>query len=52
MTKKLFALAVAFVLMILLCACKGNPVVEEKTVSAKQEILYAYTSTTQTEWTP
>lgn len=42
MTKKLFALAVAFVLMILLCACKGNPVVEEKTVSAKQEILYAY----------
>lgn len=42
MTKKLFALAVAFVLMILLCECKGNPVVEEKTVSAKQEILYAY----------
>lgn len=45
MTKKLFALAVAFVLMILLCACKGNPVVEEKTVSAKQEILYAYITT-------
>ena len=45
MTKKLFALAVAFVLMILLCACKGNLVVEEKTVSAKQEILYAYITT-------
>lgn len=45
MTKKLFALAVAFVLMILLCACKENPVVEEKIVSAKQEILYAYITT-------
>lgn len=45
MTKKLFALAVAFVLMILLCACKENQVVEEKTVSAKQEILYAYITT-------
>lgn len=45
MTKKLFALAVAFVLMVLLCACKENPVVEEKTVSAKQEIVYAYIST-------
>lgn len=45
MTKKLFALAVAFVLMVLLCACKENPVVEEKTVSAKQEILYAYITT-------
>ena len=45
MTKKLFALAIAFVLMALLCACKENPVVEEKTVSAKQEILYAYITT-------
>lgn len=45
MTKKLFALAVAFVLMVLLCACKENPVFEEKTVSAKQEIVYAYIST-------
>lgn len=45
MTKKLFALAVAFVLMVLLCACKENPVVEEKTVSEKQEILYAYITT-------
>lgn len=45
MTKKVFALAVAFVLMVLLCACKENPVVEEKTVSAKQEILYAYITT-------
>lgn len=45
MTKKLFALAVSFVLMVLLCACKENPVVEEKTVSAKQEILYAYITT-------
>lgn len=45
MTKKLFALAVAFVLMILLCSCKENQVVEEKTVSAKQEILYAYITT-------
>ena len=45
MTKKLFALAIAFVLMVLLCACKENPVVEEKTVSAKQEILYAYITT-------
>ena len=42
MTKKLFSLAIAFVLMALPCACKENPVVEEKTVSAKQEILYAY----------
>ena len=32
MTKKLFALAVAFVLMVLLCACKENQVVEERTV--------------------
>ena len=45
MTKKLFALAVAFVLMILLCACKENQVVEEKTVSEKQEILYSYITT-------
>lgn len=45
MTKQLFALAVAFVLMVLLCACKENPVVEEKTVSAKQKILYAYITT-------
>lgn len=45
MTKKLFALAVAFVLMVLLCARKEIPVVEEKTVSAKQEIVYAYIST-------
>ena len=45
MTKKLFALAVAFVLTALLCACKENPVVEEKTISAKQEILYAYITT-------
>lgn len=42
MTKKLFALAVAFVLMVLLCVCKENPVVEEKTVSIQQEIVYAY----------
>lgn len=45
MTKKLFALAIAFVLIVLPCACKENPVVEEKTVSAKQEILYAYITT-------
>lgn len=45
MTKKVFALAVAFVLTVLLCACKENTVVEEKTVSAKQEILYAYITT-------
>ena len=45
MTKKLFALAVAFVLTVLLFACKENPVVEEKTVSAKQKILYAYITT-------
>lgn len=45
MTKKVFALAFAFVLTVLLCACKENPVVEEKTVSAKQEILYAYITT-------
>ena len=45
MTKKLFALAVAFVLIVLLCVYKENPVVEEKTVSAKQEILYAYITT-------
>ncbi len=31
--------------MVLLCACKENPVVEEKTVSAKQKILYAYITT-------
>lgn len=45
MTKKLFAMVVAFVLMVLLCACKENPVVEEKTVSIQQEIVYAYIST-------
>lgn len=45
MTKKLFALAVAFVLMVLLCFCKENPVVEEKTVSIQQEIVYTYIST-------
>lgn len=45
MTKKLFALAIALVLTALLCACKENPMVEEKTVSAKQEILYAYITT-------
>lgn len=45
MTKKLFALAVAFVLMVLLCACKENQVVEEKTVSIQQEIVYAYVTT-------
>ena len=45
MTKKLFALAVAFVLMVLLCACKENPVIEETTVSARQEIVYAYVTT-------
>lgn len=45
MTKKLFALAIAFVLMVLLCACKENQVVEEKTVSIQQEIVYAYVTT-------
>ena len=40
MTKKLFSLAIAFVLMALPCACKENPVIEEKTVSAKQEMVY------------
>lgn len=45
MKKKLFALAVAFVLMVLLCACKENQVVEEKTVSIQQEIVYAYVTT-------
>ncbi len=45
MTKKVFALAVAFVLMVLLCACKENPVVEETTVSIQQEIVYAYVTT-------
>ena len=45
MTKKLFSLAIAFVFMALPCACKGNPVVEEKSGSAKQEILYAYMTT-------
>ncbi|MFR5897949.1 MAG: hypothetical protein ACLUIO_00390 [Neglectibacter timonensis] len=45
MKKKLFALAVAFVLMVLLCACKENQVVEKKTVSIQQEIVYAYVTT-------
>ena len=45
MKKKLFALAVAFVLMVLLCACKAIQVVEEKTVSIQQEIVYAYVTT-------
>lgn len=43
--KRLLVLAVALVLTALLCACKENPMVEEKTVSAKQEILYAYITT-------
>lgn len=51
MTKKLFALAIAFVLIVLPCACKENPVVEEKTVSAKQEILVRlYNNTNGNEW--
>ena len=40
MKKRLLVLAVALVLTALLCACKENPMVEEKTVSAKQEMLY------------
>lgn len=45
MTKKLLTMAAAFILTMLLCSCKENPVVEEKTVSTKQEILYAYITT-------
>lgn len=45
MTKKLLTLAATFVLTVMLCACKENPVVEEKTVSEKQEIVYAYITT-------
>ena len=45
MKKRLLRLAVALVLTALLCSCKENPVAEEKVVSAKQEIVYAYITT-------
>ncbi len=45
MKNKIFAAICLFVLALSLCSCKENPVVEEKTVSAKQEILYAYITT-------
>ena len=48
MKKALFAtfcIAVLFVLIDIMCPFKENPVVEIKTVSTQQEIVYAYVTT-------
>ena len=48
MKKALFAtfcIAVLFVLITVMCPIKENPVVETKTVSIQQEIVYAYVTT-------
>ena len=45
MKSKVLAAICLFVLALSLCSCKENPVIEETTVSARQEILYAYITT-------
>ena len=45
MKSKIFAAICLFVLALSLCSCKENPVIEETTVSARQEIVYAYVTT-------
>ncbi len=45
MKNKILAAICFFVLTLSLCACKENPVVEETTVSTRQEIAYVYMTT-------
>ena len=45
MKPKILAVICLFVLVLFLCFCKENPVIEETTVSARQEIVYAYVTT-------
>ena len=45
MKSKILAAICLFVLALSLCSCKKNPVIEETTVSARQEIVYAYVTT-------
>lgn len=40
-----FCIAALFVLITIMCPIKGNPVIEETTVSVQQEIVYAYVTT-------
>lgn len=40
-----FCIATLFVLITIMCPIKGNPVIEETTVSVQQEIVYAYVTT-------
>lgn len=40
-----FCITALFVLIILMCPIKENPVIEETTVSVQQEIVYAYVTT-------
>lgn len=45
MKNKILAAICLFVLVLSLCSCKENPVIEETTVCARQEIVYAYVTT-------
>lgn len=45
MKNKILAAICFFVLTLSLCVCKENPVVEETTVSTRQEIAYVYMTT-------
>lgn len=45
MRNKILAVISSFVLILSFCSCKENPVIEETTVSARQEIAYAYVTT-------
>ena len=40
-----FCIAVAFVLITIMCPIKENPIIETTTVSVQQEIVYAYVTT-------
>jgi hypothetical protein len=40
-----FCITALFVLITIMCPIKGNPVIEETTVSVQQEIVYAYVTT-------
>lgn len=43
--KRKLAVLITIGIAFLLCSCKENPVVEEKSVSIQQEIVYAYITT-------
>ena len=45
MKNKILAVICFFVFAFSLCACKENPVIEETTVCARQEVVYAYVTT-------